>query len=168
MTDSMLDLAEALPAVGPSWTFTPPQLPTGINPEIQEWMQRMLEAEVARRVTEATKKEREGRMRAHQAAERAEQEAAEYRGLWERQITTNSDTQKNDSGGEKKDHRRLRSALDSPPTFNGDQMKFRNFMEHLSLHFKEDPAYFGDEKKKIAFVLSYMKEGTAASFRSKC
>ncbi|EGN91526.1 hypothetical protein SERLA73DRAFT_80366 [Serpula lacrymans var. lacrymans S7.3] len=46
-------------------------------------------------------------------------------------------------------------------------MKFRSFMEHLSLHFEEDPTYFGYERKKIAFVLSYIKEGTAASFRSK-
>ncbi|EGN97241.1 hypothetical protein SERLA73DRAFT_74954 [Serpula lacrymans var. lacrymans S7.3] len=46
-------------------------------------------------------------------------------------------------------------------------MKFKNFIEHISLHFEEDPEYFGDEKKKIAFMLSHMKEGTAASFRSE-
>ncbi|EGN97932.1 hypothetical protein SERLA73DRAFT_153179 [Serpula lacrymans var. lacrymans S7.3] len=40
-------------------------------------------------------------------------------------------------------------------------MKFKNFIEHISLHFEEDPEYFRDEKKKIAFVLLYMKEGTA-------
>ncbi|EGO23516.1 hypothetical protein SERLADRAFT_438834 [Serpula lacrymans var. lacrymans S7.9] len=46
-------------------------------------------------------------------------------------------------------------------------MKFKNFIEHISLHFEEDPEYFRDEKKKIAFVLLYMKEGTAVSFRSE-
>ncbi|EGN96638.1 hypothetical protein SERLA73DRAFT_75519 [Serpula lacrymans var. lacrymans S7.3] len=102
-----------------------------------------------------------------EAAERAEEEAAEYRGLWEKQISTNSEIQKNNEGGEKRDCERIRSALDNLPTFNGDQTKFKNFIEHISLHFKEDPEYFRDEKKKKAFVLSYMKEGTGASFRSE-
>ncbi|EGO19531.1 hypothetical protein SERLADRAFT_443001 [Serpula lacrymans var. lacrymans S7.9] len=99
MTDSMTNLIGALPEARSSQTQ--PTIPAGLTPEIQEWMQRMMEAEVARRVTEAT--EREGRMRAHQAAKRAEEEAVEYRGLWEQQITTNSGIQKNDGGGEKRD-----------------------------------------------------------------
>ncbi|EGO01364.1 hypothetical protein SERLA73DRAFT_50645, partial [Serpula lacrymans var. lacrymans S7.3] len=78
-----------------------------------------------------------------------------------------SETPDREKGAEKREPRRTRSALDNPPTFNGDQTKFKDFMEHVSLHFEEDPTYFGDEKRKITFVLSYMKEGTAANFRSE-
>ncbi|EGO02677.1 hypothetical protein SERLA73DRAFT_150332 [Serpula lacrymans var. lacrymans S7.3] len=77
MTDSMTNLIRALLEAGPSQTQL--TILAGLTPEIQEWMQRMMEAEVARRVTEATEKEREGRMRAHQAAERVEEEAADLR-----------------------------------------------------------------------------------------
>ncbi|EGO25018.1 hypothetical protein SERLADRAFT_438623, partial [Serpula lacrymans var. lacrymans S7.9] len=141
MTDSMQDLAEALPEVGPA-QIQPP-MPEGITREIQEWMRNMMEAEVACRVTEVTKIEIEGRLRAYRAAERVEEEAAEYKGLWEQQIATHLETQRNGSGGEKKEQGRLRSALERPPAFDGDQMKFRSFMEHLLLHFEEDPTYFG-------------------------
>ncbi|EGO02587.1 hypothetical protein SERLA73DRAFT_70090 [Serpula lacrymans var. lacrymans S7.3] len=73
----MADLIGELPEAGPSQIQPPP--PARLIPEIQEWMQRKLEAKITRRVTEATEKEKEGRRVANRAAERAEEEVAEYR-----------------------------------------------------------------------------------------
>ncbi|EGN96684.1 hypothetical protein SERLA73DRAFT_35212, partial [Serpula lacrymans var. lacrymans S7.3] len=53
-----------------------------------------------------------------------------------------------------------------PENFSGDKKKYRAFRESLLLHFEDDAIYFKDDRKKISFVLSFMKEGEAAAFRT--
>ncbi|EGO02274.1 hypothetical protein SERLA73DRAFT_41441, partial [Serpula lacrymans var. lacrymans S7.3] len=53
-----------------------------------------------------------------------------------------------------------------PENFSGDKKKYRAFRESLLLHFEDDAAYFNDDRKKISFVLSFMKEGEAVAFRT--
>ncbi|EGN98310.1 hypothetical protein SERLA73DRAFT_35008, partial [Serpula lacrymans var. lacrymans S7.3] len=53
-----------------------------------------------------------------------------------------------------------------PENFSGDKKKYRAFRESLLLHFEDDAVYFEDDRKKISFVLSFMKEGEAAAFRT--
>ncbi|EGO04550.1 hypothetical protein SERLA73DRAFT_157690 [Serpula lacrymans var. lacrymans S7.3] len=61
---------------------------------------------------------------------------------------------------------RSRTALEKPENFSGDKKKYRAFRESLLLHFEDDAVYFKDDRKKISFVLSFMKEGEAAAFRT--
>ncbi|EGN99009.1 hypothetical protein SERLA73DRAFT_54315 [Serpula lacrymans var. lacrymans S7.3] len=61
---------------------------------------------------------------------------------------------------------RSRTALEKPENFSGDKKKYRAFRESLLLHFEDDAIYFRDNRKKISFVLSFMKEGEAAAFRT--
>ncbi|EGO00568.1 hypothetical protein SERLA73DRAFT_35248, partial [Serpula lacrymans var. lacrymans S7.3] len=53
-----------------------------------------------------------------------------------------------------------------PENFNGDKKQYRAFRESLLLHFEDDTVYFKDDRKKISFVLSFMKEGEAAAFKT--
>ncbi|EGO02879.1 hypothetical protein SERLA73DRAFT_41446, partial [Serpula lacrymans var. lacrymans S7.3] len=53
-----------------------------------------------------------------------------------------------------------------PENFSGDKKKYRAFRESLLLHFEDDAVYFKDNRKKISFVLSFMKDGEAAAFRT--
>ncbi|EGO21566.1 hypothetical protein SERLADRAFT_440824 [Serpula lacrymans var. lacrymans S7.9] len=39
-----------------------------------------------------------------------------------------------------------------------------HLLESLLLHFEDDTTYFKDDRKKISFVLSFMKKGEAAAF----
>ncbi|EGO28270.1 hypothetical protein SERLADRAFT_434171 [Serpula lacrymans var. lacrymans S7.9] len=61
---------------------------------------------------------------------------------------------------------RTRTALKKPENFSGDKKKYWAFRESLLLHFEDDTAYFKDDRKKIDFVLSFMKEGEAAAFQT--
>ncbi|EGN93948.1 hypothetical protein SERLA73DRAFT_156074 [Serpula lacrymans var. lacrymans S7.3] len=61
---------------------------------------------------------------------------------------------------------RSRTALEKPENFSGDKKKYRAFRESLLLHFEDDTIYFKDNRKKISFVLSFMKDGEAAAFRT--
>ncbi|EGO00208.1 hypothetical protein SERLA73DRAFT_152281 [Serpula lacrymans var. lacrymans S7.3] len=61
---------------------------------------------------------------------------------------------------------RSRTALEKPENFSGDKKKYRAFRESLVLHFEDDAVYFKDDRKKISFVLSFMKDGEAVAFRT--
>ncbi|EGO01148.1 hypothetical protein SERLA73DRAFT_33038, partial [Serpula lacrymans var. lacrymans S7.3] len=53
-----------------------------------------------------------------------------------------------------------------PENFSGDKKKYQAFRESLLLHFEDNAVYFEDDRKKISFVLSFMKEGEAVAFRT--
>ncbi|EGO02581.1 hypothetical protein SERLA73DRAFT_70086 [Serpula lacrymans var. lacrymans S7.3] len=66
----------------------------------------------------------------------------------------------------KKTTKTTSTALEKPENFSGDKKKYRAFRESLLLQFEDDAVYFKDDRKKISFVLSFMKEGEAAAFKT--
>ncbi|EGN97288.1 hypothetical protein SERLA73DRAFT_36226, partial [Serpula lacrymans var. lacrymans S7.3] len=45
--------------------------------------------------------------------------------------------------------------------------KYKAFREALMLNYEDDEEYFADDKRKIAYVLSFMTGGAAAAFRTE-
>ncbi|EGO00207.1 hypothetical protein SERLA73DRAFT_27661, partial [Serpula lacrymans var. lacrymans S7.3] len=62
---------------------------------------------------------------------------------------------------------RTRTALQKPENFDGEKKKYKAFREALMLNFEDDEEYFADERRKIAYVLSFMTGGAAAAFRTE-
>ncbi|EGO25566.1 hypothetical protein SERLADRAFT_437291, partial [Serpula lacrymans var. lacrymans S7.9] len=62
---------------------------------------------------------------------------------------------------------RTRTALQKPENFDGDRKKYKAFREALMLNYEDDEEYFADDKRKIAYVLSFMTGGAAAAFRTE-
>ncbi|EGN95567.1 hypothetical protein SERLA73DRAFT_38515, partial [Serpula lacrymans var. lacrymans S7.3] len=57
--------------------------------------------------------------------------------------------------------------LQKPENFDGDRKKYKAFREALMLNYEDDEEYFADDKRKIAYVLSFMTGGVAAAFRTE-
>jgi hypothetical protein len=61
----------------------------------------------------------------------------------------------------------LRLNLGAPPTFKGDRSRTEVFLAHCKLLIKAQPKKFDPDEKKIAFILLYMKEGTAEQWKTQ-
>jgi hypothetical protein len=57
--------------------------------------------------------------------------------------------------------------LEAPPTFKGDRSRTEAFLAHCKLLIKAQPKKFDQDEKKIAFILSYMKEGIAEQWKTQ-
>jgi hypothetical protein len=57
--------------------------------------------------------------------------------------------------------------LGAPPTFKGDRSRTEAFLAHCKLLIKAQPKKFDQDEKKIAFILSYMKEGIAEQWKTQ-
>jgi hypothetical protein len=57
--------------------------------------------------------------------------------------------------------------LGAPPLFKGDRSRMEAFLAHCKLLIKAQPKKFDQDEKKIAFILSYMKDGIAEQWKTQ-
>ncbi|EIN03247.1 hypothetical protein PUNSTDRAFT_34530, partial [Punctularia strigosozonata HHB-11173 SS5] len=57
--------------------------------------------------------------------------------------------------------------LGAPPAFNGDRSRLEAFTAHCKMVIKAQPKKFDSDNKKIAYALSYMKEGIAEQWKTQ-
>ena len=55
--------------------------------------------------------------------------------------------------------------LRNPTPYDGDRDKLNNFLMEIKMYITINDEIYDTDKKKIIFILSYMKEGTATSWK---
>ena len=54
--------------------------------------------------------------------------------------------------------------LNEPKEYDGTRTKYREWIYECHMYIVANPTKFADDKSKILFILSYMREGTASMF----
>jgi Domain of unknown function (DUF4939) len=57
--------------------------------------------------------------------------------------------------------------LNKPDTFDGDQEKFRKFLQDVKVYMDVNHKVYNTDSRKIAFVLSFMTAGAAATWKAQ-
>jgi Domain of unknown function (DUF4939) len=57
--------------------------------------------------------------------------------------------------------------LNKPKTFNGDQEKFRKFLQDIKVYMDVNHKVYNTDLRKVAFILSFMNAGAAATWKAQ-
>jgi len=57
-----------------------------------------------------------------------------------------------------------RIPVNSPEIFTGDKTKFASFLRQLKINFAADPTAFVDDRAKILYALSFMRDNVAGAW----
>lgn len=80
-------------------------------------------------------------------------------------IPINIDSPENDQKEDEMAEEKLE--LGAPPAFNGDRSRLEAFVAHCKLVIRAQPKKFDSDAKKIAYILSHMKDGIAEQWKTQ-